>query len=194
MPDAARIKVLAVEKARQLGARDVRVAPAFVDARSRERMRAAFKRGDLQSWGYSDEYARRACDPHDLLREARSVVCIAMSYATAEPDGYQPLHGRVSNYAWSSDYHVRVHALLAGVARTIDEAAGAAGHGGCMRHATVSRACVCGTGRPWLDWKAHESHLAVARLVRLFGRDRHERRTAAGRAALEELRRVRQVH
>jgi epoxyqueuosine reductase len=46
-----------------------------------------------------------------------------MPYRTQEP-APAPLTGRVSNYAWSADYHHRVKALLAQVAQRIDEAAG----------------------------------------------------------------------
>jgi epoxyqueuosine reductase len=123
-PDPVEIKRMAVEAARSLGAGDVRVAPAFDDAASRERMREAFARGDFATWGYGDGYARRAADPAALLSGARSVICVAVPYATAPP-APRHLRGRVSNYAWSADYHRRVRALLGEVAARIDEAAGA---------------------------------------------------------------------
>jgi epoxyqueuosine reductase len=122
--DPAAIKQLAVATARRLGAGAVRVARAFDDRESRRRMRDAFLRGDFDSWGYGEDYARRATDPRTLLREARAVVCVAVPYAVTAPEQDAPLCGRVSNYAWSSDYHVRVRALLTAVARVIDEAAG----------------------------------------------------------------------
>jgi epoxyqueuosine reductase len=46
-----------------------------------------------------------------------------MPYRTDEP-APAPLTGRVSNYAWSADYHHRVKAMLAQIAQRIDEAAG----------------------------------------------------------------------
>ncbi len=119
----ASIKALAVERARALGAGDVRVVDARPDDQSRERMRAAFARGDFVTWGYDDGYARTAADPGAVLRGARSIVCIAVPYATPQTPR-PPLHGRVSNYAWSLDYHARMRELLAGVARAIDDAAG----------------------------------------------------------------------
>jgi epoxyqueuosine reductase len=118
------IKELAIRKARDLGAGDVRVAPAFADAQSRRRMRAAIERGDLRTWGYGEEYARRATDPRTLLPQARAVLCVAVRYAASAPRAAGPLSGRVSNYAWSPDYHHRMRGLLDAVARTIDEAAG----------------------------------------------------------------------
>jgi epoxyqueuosine reductase len=117
------IKQLAVRTALALGAGAVRVTSAHADEESRRRMQAAFARGDFLCWSYDDEYARRATDPSELSGGARSVVCIAFPYATAAPRP-GPLRGRVSNYAWSADYHRRLRALLDSVAHTIDEAVG----------------------------------------------------------------------
>jgi epoxyqueuosine reductase len=117
------VKRLAYEIARELGAADVRVAPAHTDEWTREAMRAAFARGDFTTWRYDDEYARKAASPEHVLAGAQSVICIAMPYRTEEP-APAPLSGRVSNYAWSADYHHRVKAMLAQIAQRIDEAAG----------------------------------------------------------------------
>ncbi|MGA7283877.1 MAG: tRNA epoxyqueuosine(34) reductase QueG, partial [Candidatus Cybelea sp.] len=122
--DPAKIKEGAIRKALELGAGAVRVASALPDEASRRRMRESFSRGDLSTWGYDAEYARRASDPGELLRGARSVVCIAVPYATSRPEQRAPLQGRVSNYAWSSDYHRRLRVLLRSVADEIDGAAG----------------------------------------------------------------------
>jgi epoxyqueuosine reductase len=121
--DLTAIKRLACDAARELGAADVRVAPARPDDAAREAMRAAFARGDFTTWRYDDEYARKASSPEHVLAGAQSVICVAMPYRTDEPAA-APLTGRVSNYAWSADYHHRVKALLAEVAKRIDEAAG----------------------------------------------------------------------
>lgn len=119
------IKASAVERARSLGAGAVRVASAFADAASRDRMRDAFARGDFATWGYDDTYASRASDPEEILPGARSVVCIAVPYATQYGGRRELRRGRVSNYAWSADYHRRMRAMLADVAAVIDAAAGA---------------------------------------------------------------------
>lgn len=121
--DLEEIKRLACETARELGAADVRVAPAHPDEAARDAMRAAFARGDFTTWRYDDAYASKASSPEHVLAGAQSVVCVAMPYRTDEPAA-PPLSGRVSNYAWSADYHHRVKALLSQVAMRIDEAAG----------------------------------------------------------------------
>jgi epoxyqueuosine reductase len=117
------IKQLAVRTALERGAGAVRVTNARADEESRRRMQAAFARRDFLCWRYDDEYARRATDPTELCEGARSVVCIAVPYATPAPRG-GPLRGRVSNYAWSPDYHRRLRTLLDAVAHAIDEAVG----------------------------------------------------------------------
>jgi epoxyqueuosine reductase len=149
--DSAGIKQLAVATARKLGAGDVRVAPAFDDCESRRRMREAFSRGDLAGWGYGEDYARRATSPRTLLRGARAVICIAVPYAVTVPQQGAPLRGRVSNYAWSPDYHRRVRALLAAVARVIDEAAGAPVTAiACDTRPLAERALAAHSGLGWV--------------------------------------------
>jgi epoxyqueuosine reductase len=122
--DAAAFKRVAVEAARAAGADAVRVTDASVDTSARRRMRESFARGDLQTWGFDDGYARRASDPGSNESGIRSIVCCAFAYATPPPRGRNPLAGRVSNYAWSSDYHVRVRDALSRIGRALDAAAG----------------------------------------------------------------------
>jgi epoxyqueuosine reductase len=121
--DAAAVKRELKRRAAELGAADLRVVAAFADAESRERMHASFARGDLATWGYDAAYAQTAADPSAVLPGARSIVCIAVPYATAPPER-APLSGRVSNYAWSDDYHRRVRTLLRDLAAMLDEIAG----------------------------------------------------------------------
>lgn len=111
--------------AREAGATSIAIADAARSTETFEHMRASFARGDLETWGYDETYASRASDPATILTGARSVVCVAISYATPSPKYRTPLHGRVSNYAWSDDYHGRVRAILEAIARTIDAYAGA---------------------------------------------------------------------
>ncbi|MDP9024357.1 MAG: tRNA epoxyqueuosine(34) reductase QueG [Candidatus Eremiobacteraeota bacterium] len=121
--DAHAFEALIVRRARELGAGDVRIAPAFPDDASRQRMRESFARGDLATWNYGEAYARDAPDPAHILAGARSVICLAFPYATRGP-AREHLRGRVSNYAWSEDYHRRVRAVLSALAADIDALAG----------------------------------------------------------------------
>ncbi|MBV9277718.1 MAG: tRNA epoxyqueuosine(34) reductase QueG, partial [Candidatus Eremiobacteraeota bacterium] len=101
----------------------VRFTKADGDGETADRMRASFERGDLRTWRYDDRYARRASSPQSLLANARTVVCIGMPYATP-PLAARPLSGRVSNYAWSSDYHRRMKGILYELSSLIEQSAG----------------------------------------------------------------------
>ena len=120
--DALRAAVLAA--ARDAGASAVRIAPAEALDATHVRFAASIARGDLAAWPYDADYARSVSDPATILAGARSVVCIAVAYATPPPRRTRG-RGRVSNYAWSSDYHHLMRALLARVAAAIDALVGA---------------------------------------------------------------------
>jgi epoxyqueuosine reductase len=114
-----------IAAAHAAGADVVRIAPATALAPARERMEASFARGDLATWSYDARYAAVATDPTTLLADARSVVCIGLTYAAAAPPTERG-RGRVSNYAWSDDYHRRMRALLRDVAGAIEALGGSA--------------------------------------------------------------------
>ena len=122
--DAAALKREITDLALRLGASDVRVTGASESPETLDAMRDAFSRGDMQTWGYAESYARKAAQPSTLLENARSVICVALPYRTQRP-AIAPLQGRVSNYAWSPDYHRRMQAMLREIAAFIDERAGA---------------------------------------------------------------------
>lgn len=148
--DLAKIKRLAVERARAAGAVAVRVASAQDDERARDSMREAFGRGDFTTWRYDESYASRASSPQSLLAGARSVISIAMPYATAAPKQKHG-HGRVSNYAWSADYHRRMQTLLREIAAAIDlEAGGAVTAVACDTKPLAERAFAARSGLGWV--------------------------------------------
>lgn len=122
--DGDALKRRIIDEARARGAVDVRVTEAVIDEELRSRLRASFERGDLSTWPYDENYARAASDPDTILPGARTIICIAVPYATP-PARRAPLHGRVSNYAWSEDYHYRMRVMLRDLAAIIDDLAGA---------------------------------------------------------------------
>jgi epoxyqueuosine reductase len=145
------IKQLAIRTALELGAGAVRVTGARADAESRLRMQEAFERGDFRCWNYDAGYARRATDPRELCADARSVVCVAVPYATPGGRRRGELRGRVSNYAWSADYHHRLRDLLEKVARSIDLAAGACVTSvACDTKPLAERALAARSGIGWI--------------------------------------------
>ena len=123
--DAAELRALIERVALEAGAGAVRIAGL-----RRSRDPGAYggvvrTRGSRATWEFGGEYAGKAADPSAVLASARSVVCVAVPYAFAEPPANGELRGRVSNYAWSPDYHPRVRAMLQRIADAVDAAAGA---------------------------------------------------------------------
>ena len=75
-----------------------------------QRIREGFMDG--LPW-YTEERVHRATHPELLLPEARSVISLAMSYLTGEPEsGGDGPAGRTGRYAWGDDYHRVLKARL----------------------------------------------------------------------------------
>ena len=145
---AVELRENVIAAARKCGADAVRIAPAEPQAWTHERMSAAFGRGDLQTWPYDERYAATAADPRTLLPQAQSVVCIAVAYATP-PEPERRGSGRVSNYAWSDDYHRRMRTLLGTLAREL-ETLGAATAIACDTAPVAERAFAERAGVGWV--------------------------------------------
>ena len=76
------------------------------------------------SW-YTEERVRRANRPQALLEGAESVISLALSYNTGEPecpDG-QP-RGKIARYAWGDDYHDVIKKRLRDFASGLPEITG----------------------------------------------------------------------
>jgi epoxyqueuosine reductase len=159
-PGALRARVERI--ARAAGADAVRIASAESDAATRARLGAAFGRGDFATWGYDDAYAAAASAPGALLPGARSVVCIAVGYATPRPSGRRTLHGRVSNYAWSADYHRPLRAMLERIAAELEMLEpGARSVVACDTAPLAERAFAARAG---LGWTGKHTNLIVPEL------------------------------
>ena len=85
----------------------VRVTSADAFARDEAAALKRIRDGHMDgySW-YTEERVRRANNPRALLEGAQSVISLALSYNTGEPDAPdgQP-RGRIARYAWGDDYH-----------------------------------------------------------------------------------------
>jgi epoxyqueuosine reductase len=145
---AVELRASVIAAARKCGADAVRIAPAQPQAWTHERMSAAFGRGDLETWPYDEAYAAKAADPRTLLAEARSVVCVAVAYATPA-ERAQRGRGRVSNYAWSDDYHRRMRTMLGALAREL-ESLGATTAIACDTAPVAERAFAERAGIGWI--------------------------------------------
>ena len=54
---------------------------------------------------YLTARAEAYAHPHHVLDGVRSILMLAMNYRTIEPEAPRPGRGRISRYAWGSDYH-----------------------------------------------------------------------------------------
>ena len=103
MPD---LKARVRECALDLGFDLVRVTtaePFLRDERAAvERVRQGLMDG--LPW-YTEDRVRKANRPESLLEGAKSVVSLAVSYNTGEPEEEGALRGKVARYAWGEDYH-----------------------------------------------------------------------------------------
>ena len=91
-------------KARELGFALVGVARASASSQraALERWIADGKHGEM-SW--IAERAADAADVRRLLRDARSVICVADRYHDGAPDRVSGVRGRIARYARGKDYH-----------------------------------------------------------------------------------------
>src|ERR1700690_2071275 len=94
------------------------VAPPGLD-----RLQAWLAAGYAGEMHYLPDRAEAATDPQHVLADAKSIVMLAINYRTAEPVPPQPGQGRVSRYAWGTDYHDVIRARLGALADWIRAAA-----------------------------------------------------------------------
>jgi epoxyqueuosine reductase len=92
------------EEARRLGffkAGVVRAGPLP----SSERFDVWLKDGMHGAMGYMERQAARRKDPGLVLRDARTLLVLAMNYNSGEWPDADRSRGRISRYAWGDDYH-----------------------------------------------------------------------------------------
>ncbi len=81
----------------------------------------------------------KAADPRIVALSARKASCASPSPTQRPPEPARPGRGRVSNYAWSDDYHRRMRALLGTLAHELRSAR--RDDGDRVRHGTGGRTC-----------------------------------------------------
>ena len=85
----------------------VRITSADAFARDEAAALKRIRDGHMDgfSW-YTEQRVRRANRPEELLEGAKSVISLAISYNTGEPDAPDgQSRGRIARYAWGDDYH-----------------------------------------------------------------------------------------
>src|SRR6266700_2931738 len=96
------------EYAYSLGFDTVRITTAHEFSEAEQIIKDRIARGlmDGLPW-FTAERANVSCHPDALLPEARSIISLAMTYLTEQPDLQETdtPRGRIARYAWSDDYH-----------------------------------------------------------------------------------------
>ncbi len=84
-----------------------------------ERLQTWLEAGYAGEMHYLPDRSEAASDPRYVLDGARSIVMLAMNYRTVEPVSAGPGQGKVSRYAWGSDYHDLIRDCLAKLADSL---------------------------------------------------------------------------
>ena len=110
------------EKALALGFDAVGFAPAELGPEARERLQSLIAAGQHGDMGWLAERTEARSQPRSLWPEARSVICLGLSYAPAEDPMATLAHkdlGTISVYARNRDYHDVVKGMLKHLAQFI---------------------------------------------------------------------------
>jgi len=102
-------------KALELGFDAVGFAPASLGPEARTRLREFLNAGHHGDMGWLAERAEQRSHPQALWPEARSVICLGLSYAPPEDPLAtlgRPDRGNISVYARNRDYHDVVKGML----------------------------------------------------------------------------------
>lgn len=108
-------------RARELGFDLVGVATAEPLPDDAGRLRAWVAAGMHGTMEYMERHAEKAARPAEITEGVRSIVVVGMSYRWDVPEPEGELRGRVSSYAWSTDYHRVIEEKLAHLASFVRE-------------------------------------------------------------------------
>ncbi|MFW6232619.1 MAG: tRNA epoxyqueuosine(34) reductase QueG [Bacteroidota bacterium] len=111
-------------KARELGFDKTGVAKASPFGREIENYEDWLRRGYNASLGYMERNLHKRADVREILPSAKSVIVLAMNYYTPfkyKPAGGKETYGRISRYAWGTDYHYIIEPKLKEIEEFIRE-------------------------------------------------------------------------
>jgi epoxyqueuosine reductase len=110
------------ERARALGFSRVGFVRAG-PARDASRLREWIDRGRHGEMDWMARREKERGDPRRILSGARTMISLLAEYSTDPPEESRRWIGRISRYAWGSDYHRVLGRRLAKLVRFLDEAA-----------------------------------------------------------------------
>ncbi|MEY2967193.1 MAG: tRNA epoxyqueuosine(34) reductase QueG [Actinomycetota bacterium] len=117
-PGGARYRDLILDECRAAGLVAAGVAPAATLARAREQIQDRLDRGLTNGMKFTFLHPERSTEPHLLVRDARSIIVGAMSYAHDDIDVPEHHAARVARYAWV-DHNGALKAALTTVAKRL---------------------------------------------------------------------------
>lgn len=102
----SKAKERVVAYAKTLGFDSCRIAAATPPRHAGE-FRAWLRKGAAGEMEWMQRGAEKRCDPQKVLRDARSIVVVALNYwqGKALPQQDDRAAGRIARYAWGEDYH-----------------------------------------------------------------------------------------
>src|SRR5262245_16167760 len=111
MTDEAKFTELLKAEGRRIGFSLVGVAPAVTPG-GFSRLREWLDTGYGGTMQYLESRFEAYEHPRHVLDGVRSVLVLIQGYRTDEPKRVEPGFGRVSRYAWGTDYHDLIHDRL----------------------------------------------------------------------------------
>jgi epoxyqueuosine reductase len=119
---SAELKATLVERAREIGFDDCRIASASAPSHLQE-FSEWLATGAAADMNWIERGAEKRADPERVLAGARSVITLALNYWQGDRSTPNESKGRIARYAWGDDYHDVIEAKL----RSLDEFLSAAG-------------------------------------------------------------------
>ncbi|MGI8430981.1 MAG: tRNA epoxyqueuosine(34) reductase QueG [Chthoniobacterales bacterium] len=124
------LKAALVERARELGFDDCRIASAEASLHAPE-LEEWLADGAAGEMSWIERGAAKRCDPELVLPGVRSVVVLALNYFQGgtrngldTPESVHGGGGRIARYAWGDDYHERVEEKLKQLNNFLETAGG----------------------------------------------------------------------
>jgi epoxyqueuosine reductase len=119
----AELKAAVVERAREVGFDDCRVASASAPSHLPQ-FSEWLAAGAAADMDWIERGAEKRAHPERVLAGARSVITLALSYWQGEHPPPNESKGRIARYAWGDDYHDVIAAKLRALADFLSEAGG----------------------------------------------------------------------
>jgi epoxyqueuosine reductase len=93
-------------KAFELGFSHVGVANAETLINEGKRLLEWLTCGYPATMQWLERDSEKRIDPLKVLKNAKSVICVAMNYYTSDQHSHDRTVGKISRYAWGEDYHI----------------------------------------------------------------------------------------